>query len=119
MIVKGLNMVSSDDQFIVSPFYSFFQYIAEVPHAHAIQILDQINKKTTRRDLETRDFNFDTLTNACPDGASLKARSVPLTRGLQNRQTGETLGHHTTGQSIPIRLFCIMKQFTKKIHNRR
>lgn len=102
-------MISSDDQFIVSPFVNSFQYIAEVPHDHAIKILEKINARTPRRNLETRDFNFDTLTNACLDGASLKARSVPLTRGLQNRQTGETLGHHTTGQSIPIRLSCIVK----------
>ncbi|MCJ1426622.1 hypothetical protein MMC29_004525 [Sticta canariensis] len=89
-------MTSSDDQFIVSPFLSSFQYIAEVPHEHAIKILDKINAKAMRRDLETRDFNFEPHTDACLDSASLKARSFPLTRGLQNRQTGGTLGHHTT-----------------------
>lgn len=115
-------MTSSDDQFIVSPFNDSFQYIADVPHENAIKILDKTNAKTTRRDLEIRDFNFEPYTDACLDSTSLKARSFPLTRGLQNRQTGETLGHHTTGRSlhpIPDGLFCIVKQFTKKLYNHR
>ena len=115
-------MTSSDDQFIVSPFLSSFQYIANVPHKEAIKILEKINPPARRRDLETRDFNFEPHTDACLDSTSLKARSFPLTRGLQNRQTGKTLGHYTTGRSlqpIPDRLFCIVKRFTKKLHNHR
>lgn len=98
-------MSPSDDQFIVSPFNDSFRYIADVPYQIANQVLKKINNVTAtpnlrRRDLETKDFNFGPLTDVCLDGDSLKARSVPMPRGLQSRQYGKlTPGYVTKGNS--------------------
>ena len=115
-------MTSSDDQFIVSPFYSSFQYIANVSHDNAVKILDKINGKATPRSLETRNVEFEPYTDVCLDSTSLKPPSFPLTRGLYNRQNVETLGHHTTGRylhPIPDRVILASgKPFTKTLHHR-
>lgn len=93
-------MSSSDDQYIVSPFNDSFRYIADVPYNIASEVLKKINIVTSprRRDLETKDFSFAPLTDACLDGDSLKARSVPSTRGLQSRNE-LTPGYVTKGDS--------------------
>lgn len=59
-----------------------------------------------KRDLESRDFSFEPLTEVCPEGIvsmdhnSLKPRFGPMTRGLHRRQTTvRTPGYVTEGNS--------------------
>ncbi|MCJ1268414.1 hypothetical protein MMC22_008302 [Lobaria immixta] len=113
-LVKG--PFTLDDRTIVSPFYATFQFIADVPYNIAKQVLPILNGGPIRkkRDLESRDFNLEPLTEVCPEGIVsvdhdyLKPHFGPMTRGLHRRQTtNRTPGYvteddfGTTGDDTP------------------
>ncbi|KAL8684919.1 MAG: hypothetical protein Q9218_008071, partial [Villophora microphyllina] len=114
-LVKG--PFTFDDSFIVSPFDDAFQFIPNVPYTLASQVLGILNaggfqKRSSEdlesRDLNTRDFNFNTPlipSDACtaPDDnlenrnrALLRPRSEPITRNLRNRQAPALTPGYTT-----------------------
>jgi hypothetical protein len=103
-----------DDSYIVSPFTDTFQYIPDVPYKYAVQVLGILNSGPFQkrelpmesRDLQTRDFDFQTLTgDDCVDASSLahssmlakREASLPMTRNLK-RSSNSTLtpGYTTT-----------------------
>lgn len=84
-----------------------------MPYNIAKQVLPILNAGPIqkKRDLESRDFNFEPLTEVCPEGIVsvdhdyLKPHFGPMTRGLHRRQTtNRTPGYVTEGNS-PFQLF--------------
>lgn len=97
-----------DDSFIVSPFTDGFQFIPDVPYSQAKQVLGILNAgafQKKRRDLSTRDFDFQPLVadrDTCldppvtHDHQDLRARTYPSGRLVRRQSTTPVPGYTTS-----------------------
>jgi 2',3'-cyclic-nucleotide 2'-phosphodiesterase (5'-nucleotidase family) len=107
-----------DDSYIVSPFTDTFQFIPDVPYKYASKVLGILNaggfqKRSApsieSRDLQTRDFGFNTFTgDDCVDAASVshasmlqkREHSELMTRGLRRSANATLTPGYTTSDDF-------------------
>ncbi len=97
-----------DDSFIVSPFKDGFQFLPDVPYDQASKVLGILNAgpfQKKKRDLETRDFGFNTILadqDSCIDPPlthqydGMQRRSMQGGRLIRRQNTNPTPGYTTS-----------------------